>query len=84
MPSPAGSHRFAALSEAVEVGGTTVTVTVSPGARSNPVSVQAGEDEIWNVSAWELDPDCAFTGTATAMVTNKRIQRCMGHFLGRV
>jgi hypothetical protein len=56
---------------------------VSPGWRFNPVSVQAGEDDIWNVRSREFDPDWALTGTATAKVINKRMQRCMGHFLGR-
>src|ERR1700756_2857639 len=81
--SPAGSHRFPAFSKAVELAGTTAIVTVSPGWRINPVSVQAGDDEIWNVSSRELDPDCALTGTI-AKVSDKRMQQCMWHFLGRV
>jgi hypothetical protein len=59
-------------------------VTVSPGWRFSPVSVQAGEDDIWNVRLREFDPDWPFRGIATAKVISKRMQRCMGHFLGRV
>ena len=76
--SPAGSHRFTALSEGGEIAGTTAMVTVSPGWRFIPVSVQAGEDDIWNVRLRGFDPDWPLSGTATAQVINKRIQRCMG------
>jgi hypothetical protein len=72
------------LSEEVDGAGTTAMVTVSPGCRFNPVSVQAGEAEIWNVNSREFVPDCACTGTTTAHVRKKRTDGRMLNFLGRL